>query len=34
MQSTLIIFKGDKEEGRSVGDTNRDSIYALVGKSI
>ena len=22
MQSTLIIFKGDKEEGRSVGDTN------------
>lgn len=34
MQSTLIIFKGDKEAGRSVGDTNRDSIYALVGKSI
>ena len=34
MQSTLIIFKGDKEEGRSVGDTKRDSIYALVGKSI
>jgi len=34
MQSTLIIFKGEKEEGRSVGDTNRDSIYALVGKSI
>ena len=34
MQSTLITFKGDKEEGRSVGDTNRDSIYALVGKSI
>ena len=34
MQSTLIVFKGDKEEGRSVGDTKRDSIYALVGKSI
>jgi len=34
MQSTLIAFKGDKEEGRSVGDTKRDSIYALVGKSI
>ena len=33
MQSTLITFKGDKEEGRSVGDTKRDSIYALVGKS-
>ena len=24
MQSTLITFKGDKEEGRSVGDTKRD----------
>ncbi|SIO54712.1 Thiol-disulfide isomerase or thioredoxin [Bradyrhizobium erythrophlei] len=34
MQSTLIVFKGDKEEGRSVGDTNRDSIYALVSKTI
>jgi thioredoxin 1 len=34
MQSTLIAFKGEKEEGRSVGDTKRDSIYALVGKSI
>lgn len=34
MQSTLITFKGDKEAGRSVGDTNRASIYALVGKSI
>ena len=32
MQSTLIAFKGEKEEGRSVGDTKRDSIYALVGK--
>ena len=34
MQSTLIAFKGDREEGRSVGDTKRDSIYAMVGKSI
>src|SRR5216683_2808340 len=34
MQSTLIVFKGAKEEGRSVGDTNRASIYALVGKSV
>jgi thioredoxin len=33
MQSTLIVFKGDKEEGRSVGDTNRSSIYALVAKA-
>lgn len=33
MQSTLIVFKGDKEEGRSVGDTKRESIYALVDKS-
>src|SRR4051794_24777886 len=28
MQSTLIVFKGDKEAGRSVGDTNRSSIFA------
>jgi len=34
MQSTLIAFKGENEEGRSVGDTRRDSIYALVEKSI
>jgi thioredoxin len=34
MQSTLIAFKGDKEAARSVGDTKRDSIYALVEKSI
>lgn len=31
-QSTLIAFKGEKEEGRSVGDTRRDSIYALVSR--
>ena len=33
-QSTLIAFKGDKEAGRSVGDTNRTSIFALVDKSL
>ena len=32
MQSTLIAFKGDKEGGRSVGDTNRASIAALLNK--
>jgi len=32
LQSTLIVFKGDKEEGRSVGDTNRASIAALLNK--
>jgi thioredoxin 1 len=34
MQSTLIAFKGPTEEGRSVADTNRDSIYALVTKAL
>jgi thioredoxin 1 len=33
-QSTLIAFKGAKEEARSVGDTKRDSIFAMVGKAI
>ena len=32
MQSTLIAFKGDKEQGRSVGDRNRDSIAVLLNK--
>jgi thioredoxin 1 len=32
MQSTLIAFKGANEEGRSVGDTKRDSIAALLNK--
>jgi thioredoxin 1 len=32
MQSTLISFKGDREQGRSVGDSNRDSIAALLNK--
>ena len=29
-QSTLIVFKGEKETGRSAGDTNADSIAALL----
>lgn len=33
-QSTLIVFKGATEVGRSVGDTRRDSIAALLGKSV
>jgi thioredoxin len=32
MQSTLIAFKGAKEQGRSVGETNRGSIAALLNK--
>jgi thioredoxin 1 len=34
MQSTLIVFKGAKEEGRSVGDTKQASIAALLDKSL
>ena len=34
VQSTLIVFKGDKEEGRSAGDTNRTSIAALLNKAL
>jgi thioredoxin len=34
MQSTLIVYKGNKEVGRSVGDTKADSIAALLDKSI
>lgn len=33
MQSTLIAFKGETETGRSVGDTNADSIRALVASA-
>lgn len=33
-QSTLIVFKGSSEVGRSVGDTRRDSIAALLEKSL
>jgi thioredoxin len=32
MQSTLIAFKGDQEQGRSAGDSNRASIAALLNK--
>lgn len=34
MQSTLIVFKGKQETGRSTGDTNPASIEALVAKAI
>lgn len=33
-QSTLIVFKGAKEVGRSVGDTRRESIAALLDKAL
>lgn len=33
-QSTLITFKGATETGRSVGDTDRDSIAALLAKAL
>ena len=33
-QSTLIVYKGEKEVGRSTGDTNPASIEALLGKAI
>ena len=34
MQSTLITFKGSSEKGRSVGDTDKGSIQALLSKAI
>jgi thioredoxin len=34
MQSTLIVFKGATETGRSVGDTKEASIAALLDKSL
>jgi thioredoxin len=34
MQSTLIVYKGSKEVGRSVGDTDPDSIAALLQKAL
>lgn len=34
MQSTLIVFKGSTEQGRSVGDTNQASIAALLNKTL
>lgn len=33
-QSTLIVFKGKQEVGRSTGDTNAASIAALLGKGV
>jgi thioredoxin-like negative regulator of GroEL len=33
-QSTLIVFKGARETGRSVGDTKRESLAALLDKAI
>ena len=33
-QSTLIVFKGGTEQGRSVGDTDQDSIAALLDKAL
>jgi thioredoxin 1 len=33
-QSTLIVFKGKQETGRSTGDTNPASIETLLTKSI
>jgi thioredoxin 1 len=33
-QSTLIVYKGKKEMGRSTGDTDPASIEALLGKAI
>ena len=34
MQSTLVAFKGSREVGRSVGDTNPDGIEGLIKKTI
>jgi len=34
MQSTLIAFHGSAEKGRSTGDTNAESIKALVAKAL
>jgi thioredoxin 1 len=34
MQSTLIVFKGGSEQGRSVGDTKEASIAALLDKCL
>jgi thioredoxin 1 len=32
-QSTLIVYKGDKEVGRLVGETRMDAIEALLAKA-
>ena len=33
-QSTLIVFKGTKETGRSVGDTGAESIASLLATAV
>jgi len=33
-QSTLIVFKGEAETGRSTGDTKRESIAALLNGAL
>ncbi len=33
-QSTIIVFKGGKEVGRSVGETNPSAISDLLGKAL
>jgi thioredoxin 1 len=33
-QSTLIVYKGETEKGRTVGDTNEKSITALVNSAL
>jgi thioredoxin-like negative regulator of GroEL len=33
-QSTLIAFKGEREQARSAGDTNKASIAALLDKTL
>lgn len=33
-QSTLVVFKGKRETGRSTGDTSAGSIASLLGKAI
>ena len=34
MQSTLVAFKGEKEVGRSVGDTTRSGLQSLLEKTV
>lgn len=33
-QSTLIVYRGDREVGRSLGDTDKARIAALIGKAL
>ena len=33
-QSTLILYKGESEKGRKVGDTDEKSITALVNSAL